>query len=459
MELTQNKKRSILLGCVLLMMTVQLSSMGLNNTMYVLMAQMNGQAFFSLMSVLSTLGMCITAVITGRLGDIFGRRNTTLYGAISAIIFMCLMAFTKNLAVFIVARGLLAIGIGMFTPNPFIICSQVYPREKHAQISAILSTAMTIAGFVGSTIAGALVDQGMNAIAIIYPGVVGLVGAILVYINLPKKVLETKPKVDYLGMLLFIIFVTTLALSFNFVGNLGYTNPVIIVGFVISILAFILLYRVEKKAVIPVVPFYLFKNIQFSALCIIAPLYAFFQIVMGIYVPVTGQQIMGVSAAGTGMWLMPRTIISIICPMILAALVVKKSSRPKNYLIYAGVFIALPFLGLMFTNESTPFIIPPILLALTALGDGFNTVASQPMIVKCVDQKDVGVGIGLQNTCRSLGMTIASALIGAIYTQKAADLNSALHLVYAITFGIGIAGSLVVMLLIKNKKNETGGTQ
>lgn len=457
MELTQSKKRIILVGCTLLMMTVQLSAMGLNNTMYVLMAQMNGQAYFSLMSVLSTLGMCITAVITGRLGDIFGRRNTTLYGALSAVVFMCLMAFTKSLAVFIVARGLLAIGIGMFTPNPFVICSQIYPREKHAQISAILSTTMAIAGFLGSTIAGALVDQGMNEFAIIYPGIVGIIGAVLVYVNLPKKVLETKPDVDYPGMVLFIIFVTTLALSFNFVGNLGYTNPMIVTGFVIAIIAFIMLYRVEKKAAIPVVPFYLFKNLQFSALCIIAPLYAFFQITMGIYVPVTGQQIMGVGAAVTGLWLMPRTIISIICPMLLAALVVKKSSRPKAFLVLAGLCVALPFLGMMTTNEATPFILPSILLAFTALGDGLNTVASQPMIVKCVDQKDVGVGIGLQNTCRSLGMTVATALVGAIYTQKSTtDLNGALHIVYAITFAIGIAGSFVVLFMLKNKKEEQG---
>lgn len=452
MELSKSKKTAIYIGCILLMATVQLSAMGLNNTMYILMEQMGGQQYFSLMAVLSTLGMCITAVVTGRLGDQFGRRNTTIIGAVLAMVFMLVMAFTKSLGVFIVARGMLAIGIGIFTPNPFVICAEIYPKEKYTQVAAVLSIALNIATFLGSMIAGVLVDRGLNAIAIIYPGVIGMIGALLVFVNLPKQAKTVKAEVDYLGIVIFVLFISALSLSCSFAGNFGITNPLILAGFAVSVVSLVILYKVEKKAAVPVLPFYLFKNYKYLALCLLAPLLAAYQIVMGTYVPVTGQQIMGLSASVTGVFMMPRTVISIVLPAICAALVAKKSSRPRTALILAGALITVAFAVMMTTNENTPLALPFVLLALTGIAESFNGVAAQPATIQLLPAKDIGVGIGLQNTCRSLGMTIAVALIGSAYTTKAAvDLNSALHTVYGVVAGMSAVAVLIAVFMLKSK--------
>lgn len=42
MELSKSRKNIIYLGCCLLTSTIMLSAMGLNNTMFAILAQMNG---------------------------------------------------------------------------------------------------------------------------------------------------------------------------------------------------------------------------------------------------------------------------------------------------------------------------------------------------------------------------------------------------------------------------------
>lgn len=453
MELSNSKKNIIYLGCILMVATIQLSAMGLNNTMYSILTRMDGIHHYSLVAVLSGLGAAIMTPVGGKLGDIFGRRNVAIVAAAFSAICMVIMGITNSLMVFIVARAILSFGTGAFTSIPFAISADVFTQEEYPQKVGMLSATLAAAVFLGATIAGALNDMGYISVAIIYPGVLCVIGALLIFFNMPNKKSAQKPVVDYVGILLLAVFLTALSLSFSFAGGLGFTNPIILAGFALAVISAIVLYKAEKKHSQPVVPFYLFKNPKYTGVCIISGLLACYQLVMGVHVPVTGQAIMGLSSTVTGFFTLPRTILCIILPTMTAIWVKKNAGRMRFALIIAAISVTVAFIGMAFTGPTTAIFVPFVLLGITGIGEGFKSVAGTPLVARQLEPKDIGVGIALNNMMGSLAPTIYSAIVGSFYTSKSqVDPNGALVMVYWMTAAVSFGAVLIAVFMLKDKK-------
>lgn len=455
MKLDKSKKNRIYFGCALLCLSVQLSSMGLNNTMYAILTNMNGLQHYALLAVLSGMGLAIMTPIGGKLGDLFGRRNVALIGTVLSLACMAVMSITNDLIIFIVFRALLSFGLGMFSSLPFSISADIFEPAVYGKRVGFLQATLAAGIFLGSTIAGAMNDVGLLKLSMVYPGVICVAGALLVFVQMPNVKSKIKPVIDYAGIALLAIFITALSMAFSFAGTLGFGHPVILGGFVIAIVSAILLYVVDKKKEQPVVPFYLFKNKKYTGVCLLTGLIACHQIVMGVYVPVTGQALMGLSTTVTGFFTLPRTIVCIIMPLIAGIWVAKKPQRLRIAMIFSALSIFVAFGGMIFTSASTAIFVPFVLMAVTGIGEGFRGVSSTPMAVSTLNPKDIGIGIALVNTMGSLGPTIFSAAVGAAYTAKSAyDLTGALVTVYAIMACIGIVATLIAIFMLKDKKQQ-----
>ena len=457
MELSKSRKNIIYLGCCLLTSTIMLSAMGLNNTMFAILAQMNGLQHYSLMAVLSGFGTSIMCLVGSNLGQMYGRRIMSLIGASVALVCMIAMGLTDSLMVFIIARALLSFGIGTFTALPYAICATIFTREEYTGKVGFLGSIMALTTFLGSTIAGAMVDRGMVALSIIYPGICALAGALIVFFFLPKET-PVPGKIDIKGVLCVSVMLAGFSYSFTFASSLGFGHWSIILGFVLTVVAAFSLYKVEEKEAQPLVPFRLFRNPKFTGLCIIGMLVSIYQLVMGVYVPVTGQEIMGLSATMTGLFSLPRTILSIILPLVLAAWANKKAGNMRVGLIITGLCCTIPFVAFAFTGENTLVWIPFVLLGITGIAEGFKGVCSSPLVVRQLQPQDIGIGIGLANTCGSLGATFATPVLGAIYNaQVNTNLNDALSTVYWVTAGFGLLATLIAVFALKDKDAVNAG--
>lgn len=452
MELSKSKKNIIYLGCCLLTSTVMLSAMGLNNTMFAILAQMNGLQYYSLMAVLSGFGTSIMCLVGSNLGQMYGRRIMSLIGASVALVCMIAMGMTNNLLVFILARALLSFGIGTFTALPYAICATIFTREEYTGKVGFLGSIMALTTFLGSTISGAMVDRGLIALSIIYPGICALAGALIVFVFLPKET-PVPGKIDMKGVLCVSVMLAGFSYSFTFASSLGFGHWSVILGFVLTVVAAVSLYKVEEKEKQPLVPFRLFRNPKFTGLCVIGMLLSIYQLVMGIYVPVTGQEIMGVSATMTGFFSLPRTILSIVLPLVLAAWANKKTGNMRIGLIISGLCCTIPFVAFAFADSSTALWIPFVLLAITGIAEGYKGVCSSPLVVRQLQPQDIGIGIGLSNTCGSLGATFATPVLGAIYdAQVNTNMNGALTSVYWVTAAFGLLATLIAVFALKDRK-------
>lgn len=458
MEISKSKRTWIIIGAVLMTATVQLSSAGLNNTMYAILSGMNGLQYYALLATLSSLGMAIMCVIGGRIGDMIGRRAVILAGAVLSLASAIVMGLAQSLSVFIVARAVLSFGIGTFPGNAFVVAADVSDAKQYPKVAALLTATLMVATFLGSTIAGYLVDAGLIPAAIIYPGVVGLIGAVIAAAKMDKKPTTdgVRGKVDGIGMVLLAVFMLSLCLSLNQGANLGFGNPIIICGFVVAVVSLLALLKVEKKAEVPVIPLYLFKNKKYTGVIIAGAFITFYEVVMASYVPVSGQALMGLSASITGYFSLPRTIIAIALAAPAAAWVVKNQAKNSAIgLAAAGLLAAVAFLGMIFVGAGSPVALPFILIGITGFTEALKGASFRPLVISQLEPKDFGVGIGMMTATGTLLMTILLSIVGPVFTAVSAqNMGSALRFVYIVTVCCALVAVAITVFATKDSKSK-----
>lgn len=458
MEISKSKRTWIIIGAVLMTATVQLSSAGLNNTMYAILSGMNGLQYYALLATLSSLGMAIMCVIGGRIGDMIGRRAVILAGAVLSLASAIVMGLAQSLSVFIVARAVLSFGIGTFPGNAFVVAADVSDAKQYPKVAALLTATLMVATFLGSTIAGYLVDAGLIPAAIIYPGVVGLIGAVIAAAKMDKKPTTdgVRGKVDGIGMVLLAVFMLSLCLSLNQGANLGFGNPIIICGFVVAVVSLLALLKVEKKAEVPVIPLYLFKNKKYTGVIIAGAFITFYEVVMASYVPVSGQALMGLSASITGYFSLPRTIIAIALAAPAAAWVVKNQAKNSAIgLAAAGLLAAVAFLGMIFVGAGSPAALPFILIGITGFTEALKGASFRPLVISQLEPKDFGVGIGMMTATGTLLMTILLSIVGPVFTAVSAqNMGSALRFVYIVTVCCALIAVAITVFATKDSKSK-----
>lgn len=458
MEISKSKRTWIIIGAVLMTATVQLSSAGLNNTMYAILSGMNGLQYYALLATLSSLGMAIMCVIGGRIGDMIGRRAVILAGAVLSLASAIVMGLAQSLSVFIVARAVLSFGIGTFPGNAFVVAADVSDAKQYPKVAALLTATLMVATFLGSTIAGYLVDAGLIPAAIIYPGVVGLIGAVIAAAKMDKKPTTdgVRGKVDGIGMVLLAVFMLSLCLSLNQGANLGFGNPIIICGFVVAVVSLLALLNVEKKAEVPVIPLYLFKNKKYTGVIIAGAFITFYEVVMASYVPVSGQALMGLSASITGYFSLPRTIIAIVLAAPAAAWVVKNQAKNSAIgLAAAGLLAAVAFLGMIFVGAGSPVALPFILIGITGFTEALKGASFRPLVISQLEPKDFGVGIGMMTATGTLLMTILLSIVGPVFTAVSAqNMGSALRFVYIVTVCCALIAVAITVFATKDSKSK-----
>ena len=458
MEISKSKRTWIIIGAVLMTATVQLSSAGLNNTMYAILSGMNGLQYYALLATLSSLGMAIMCVIGGRIGDMIGRRAVILAGAVLSLASAIVMGLAQSLSVFIVARAVLSFGIGTFPGNAFVVAADVSDAKQYPKVAALLTATLMVATFLGSTIAGYLVDAGLIPAAIIYPGAVGLIGAVIAAAKMDKKPTTdgVRGKVDGIGMVLLAVFMLSLCLSLNQGANLGFGNPIIICGFVVAVVSLLALLKVEKKAEVPVIPLYLFKNKKYTGVIIAGAFITFYEVVMASYVPVSGQALMGLSASITGYFSLPRTIIAIALAAPAAAWVVKNQAKNSAIgLAAAGLLAAVAFLGMIFVGAGSPVALPFILIGITGFTEALKGASFRPLVISQLEPKDFGVGIGMMTATGTLLMTILLSIVGPVFTAVSAqNMGSALRFVYIVTVCCALIAVAITVFATKDSKSK-----
>ena len=446
--------RMVMAGCLFLMFAITAYGLSLSTIQGPILEGLNGSGYFALVTLLSSIGMCVTTPVGGRLTDMMHIPKLLLYAGGVSILSGLGMTFIPNLWVFMICRVLLALSQGIYASLPFIIVRKIYPPKDSPKAMGYLAMVTAAGALIGSFLAGWLADMGLMKMAIAFPLVAQILGMFFIC-----KYFDEDPtqafSMDYLGIILLTIALSGLLLGLNNGPTEGWFSRSVIFSFAAGIIGLLAFIYWENRAKMPIVPMQMLKIKEYSLLLIIGFCLMFYMNAMNVYMPLAVQHILEAGSAAAGALQTPKTIVTLIAPALAGAWVMKKTSNLWKALFYAAVLVAVPFAFLIFTGVHMPLWAIMTLLAVTGISDSLRTVALIPAAQSFLKPEDMGIGTSLVGFITTLSGSISAAFFGLAYNALTKEVpgirgeTNGIDTICLMTCIIAVVAALLVVLFFR----------
>ncbi|WP_062355542.1 DHA2 family efflux MFS transporter permease subunit [Herbidospora yilanensis] len=354
-------------------------------------------------------------ILTGAaLGDRFGRRNLFVAGIAIFTLASAVCALSTTIETLIAARAAQGIGGGIAIALALAVITDATPPQERGAAFGIWGAISGVAVAAGPLVGG-LVIQGFAWQWIFWLNVP--VGIALIVLSM-MRIADTRGAVrgiDIVGLILSTLGVFGIAQSLIRGGDVGWTEPTILIGFIGGLIALILFVYWQTKAPSPMMPIGMFANLSFTGGCIAGFVLAAALYGNGFVFAQYLQLAEGNSPLGVGLRMLPWVGLAIFISPIAGKLADKMGERPLviiGLLLHAIGFGAIAFMADAGTGYGA--MIFPLLLAGVGVSIAFPTVASA--VMRSVNPMEAGIAAGVSNTVRQVGAVFGVAAAAATFT-------------------------------------------
>jgi EmrB/QacA subfamily drug resistance transporter len=287
----------------------------------------------------------VVIVTGGRLADMLGRRRIFFIGAAIFAVFSVIGGFAPNIWMLLACRCLMGIGGAMMWPAILGMTYSLLPKSKAGLAGGLILGAAGFGNAVGPLIGGVLTDTvGWRWIFFLnLPVAVAGVLITLLVVARDKPVTQ-HAGIDYRGMAILSLGLFALLLALDEGTDLGWTDPFILLFFVVAAAAMIGFAWAERgigeKALVPED---VMKNRAFAAASLATLLSSAIFFAALVYLPQFMSKILGFAAIGAGAGLLPMmgtfAITSFVSGTLYAKLGPKVVVSLGAALLSAGMFL------------------------------------------------------------------------------------------------------------------------
>lgn len=339
-DLSKIKHTPILLALLLGAMVALLNETLLGNALTVLMKEFDVTA--STVQWLTTAYMLIVGVlvpITALLQQWFTTRQMFLTAMFTFLVGTLIAGFAPTFSVLLVGRIVQAIATGLIMPLLMNTILIITPAEKRGGTMGLIALIMMAAPAIGPTVSGLIVDS-LSWRWLFYLVVPIVIISILIGMKYIQNVTElTRPKVDYLSILLSTLGFGGIVYSFSSSGDLGWSDPKVYYTLIIGIISLSLFIVRQLKIENPILELRVFKFPMFTLAVVLVVIVMMAMFSTMTLLPMFLQTVLLVTAFKSGLIMLPGSIISGIMGPIAGKLFDKFS--PKVVIIPGIVLIAI----------------------------------------------------------------------------------------------------------------------
>jgi EmrB/QacA subfamily drug resistance transporter len=353
----------------------------------------------------------------GALGDRFGRRLTLLVGLGVFGASSTLAAFTQTSGQLIAARAAMGVGAACIMPMTLSILTSVYTTEAGARRAIGVWAATASAGAVVAPLAGGLLIRSFwwgSLFLVNLPLAALTMVAVVVFI--PPSVRRAGAPIDWLGALLSILFCGGLVATLIEGPDRGWTDPLVLFGFVASAVLAMAFWRREMQLQHPLLDVRAFRIPRFSIGCTVVAMQYFFSFGTSFVITQYLQLVLGYSALTAGIALMPSAaLLTVVAP--LGAWSFGRFGGQR--VIASGLAVAaIGAFTLNAVHVDSSFL--PILWAmlLMNLAIGVLAAGTTSMVMTAVPADQAGMASGAQSTTRQLGGALGIAVLGSLLSVR-----------------------------------------
>lgn len=462
LPLSKKNKKLVIFGSCLFMFFIASHGTALAISQSFILTKIKAMEFFSLSAISIALGSAIMTPIGGKLGDIIGRRTLMVASGIIAFVTTLGIAYSPNFTTYLIFVILSGLAKGASISSPYIFMNLINEKKDVPKANGFIASSIAAGTFVGPLMAGAFNDIGQTELCLVIIGAIALLSSILIFIGLPNTKAQAKIKLDFGGMSILTILISSFVLTFNFAPVIGWTNPLTFLGFAVLIVFFISFVRYEKrvedKKQEPIIAMSLFKNKEYRVLLLVGLSIGVYQGVIVHYGSLASLKILGESATITGMLTLPRTLIVLVLPAITGVWVGKKRENSWKAMALATVIVAIAFMPLTFISPNMPVLVLFISFSITGIAESLRAVSVTPAAQETLTPSNLSSGTALVSFVNTLASVLASTISGVLFNSAGKDIVKGMRSIFLFTVIISLVGFILVIVFIR-KYQSPASTQ
>ena len=362
-----------------------------------------------------TLTFAVLLLTGAALGDRFGRRRMLAVGLAIFTVSSAAAALAPSAGVLIAARAAQGVGGAIITPLTLTILSAGVPANRRGAFIGAWSGIAGLAVAFGPLVGGAVVS-GISWHWIFWLNVP--IGIVLIPLTL-RRLDETygpAAKLDLPGVALASVGLTGIVWGLVRGHGQGWTSPEIVISLVAGALVFALFVLWELRTPEPMLPMRFFQNRVFT-LANVASLLMFFGMFGSIFLlSQFFQTVQGYSPFGSGLRILPWTIM----PMFVAPIAGALSDRIGGARLM-GIGLTLQAGGLAslaaISTPTTPYwhLVVPFMVSGIGMAMFWAPVAN--VVLSAVRLEEEGKASGAQNAIRELGGVFGVAVLASVWSH------------------------------------------
>jgi EmrB/QacA subfamily drug resistance transporter len=411
----------------------------------------------------------VLVLTAGRLSDLFGRKHAYVLGFLLFSLASLGAGFSGSGTQLILWRVLQGIGGAFLFANSAALVTDAFPKKELGLAMGTNTMVAAVGLVIGPVLGGGLV-------AISWPWVfwfnlpLGVLGAAWGWLVLHDSATRDEQRgLDLLGTCLYVVGLTGLVLALSRGGLSGWSDTLVVGGFVAAAVLLPLFVLVEGRGSAPMLDLSLFENRLFSAASAAAFINGLSRFALTFLFVFYFQGPQGQSPIMAGIELAPMAVAMLVFSPIAGVIADRRGSRALAAL--GMVVSAAGLAGMTMLQADTSYWWSALWLAVVGTGSGLfmspNTAAMMGEVP--VHRRGIAAGarVMLQNTGAVISIAFVLAVVTAavpkdvlfkIFSGLASGLSSAqlapfisnMHVALWVLAAVSLLGAAVSMLRPKH---------
>lgn len=352
-------------------------------------------------------------LLGGKLGDLYGRRRIYMIGLGIFALASLAIGSAQSAGFIVAARAIQGMGAAILAPSTLSLLQVTFPAgEERNRAVAWYAAAAGVSASFGMVLGGVLADM-ISWRAGFFINLPISVGLLVVALRYVKETNRFAGKIDVLGALLSTIGLGALVFASVHAAEQGWGNwgSIGVLAFGVALLAVFLLH--EARVSEPLLPLRLLTHAERGGAYGARVLFLGANVSFYFFVAQYMQEVLGLSAAETGLAFFPATFVNFIAAMNVPKMMARFGRGPVLMVSYLTCGVGLAWLSLLGTDSNlwTEIISPMVLVG---FGQGAAMAPLTSSGIAGVKAEDVGAASGTVNVAHQLGSSLGLALLVAL---------------------------------------------